>query len=331
MQSQDITTAAAGAANVRSEATTRLTRAMLAAGIVAGQLFIVASLVQVLTRQGFDLTRQPISMLSLGDLGWIQIANFEVTGLLVLACAVAMRRARDLPPGPVPRLPAGGPGGHARNELACRPPHRRLQRGVPLADRRLLRVRSPVRGHRPAGMGSLLRGHRRGSRPAHRPERGPGRVRRTALRDGGDHLGMGGSAAGAAPGDGALTGIAMSGRGRGRATGWPRPHPSPGAVPIASAPVVAGSSNPAADLADVPSGVGTRNPDCWWRHRRGWTIVNPGILPFALDAGCFCPVCTAAAATPRGEPDPRPCLRRSDLARIWGSQDRRVLHNGSAG
>ncbi len=94
MQSQDITTAAAGAANVRSEATTRLTRAMLAAGIVAGPLFIVASLVQVLTRQGFDLTRQPISMLSLGDLGWIQIANFEVTGLLVLACAVGMRRAR---------------------------------------------------------------------------------------------------------------------------------------------------------------------------------------------------------------------------------------------
>ena len=67
---------------------------MLAAGIVAGPLFIVVSLVQVLTRQGFDLPRQPISMLSLGDLGWIQIANFEVTGLLVLACAVGMRRAR---------------------------------------------------------------------------------------------------------------------------------------------------------------------------------------------------------------------------------------------
>ena len=32
-------------------------------------------------------------MLSLGDLGWVQIANFEVTGLLVLACAVGIRRA----------------------------------------------------------------------------------------------------------------------------------------------------------------------------------------------------------------------------------------------
>jgi hypothetical protein len=47
----------------------------------------------MLTRSGFDIRRHAISTLSLGDLGWIQIANFAATGLLVLACAVGMRRS----------------------------------------------------------------------------------------------------------------------------------------------------------------------------------------------------------------------------------------------
>ena len=41
---------------------------------------------------------------------------------------------------------------------------------------------------------------------------------------------------------------------------------------------------------------------CWWLHRRLWTIVNPGLLPFALDAERFCPVCNKMrghAARPR--------------------------------
>ena len=44
------------------------------------------------TRDGFDLARHPLSLLSLGDLGWIQIANFVLSGLLFLACAAGMRR-----------------------------------------------------------------------------------------------------------------------------------------------------------------------------------------------------------------------------------------------
>jgi hypothetical protein len=43
-------------------------------------------------RDGFDLRRHALSMLSLGDLGWIQVTNFVVTGLLVFACAVGLRR-----------------------------------------------------------------------------------------------------------------------------------------------------------------------------------------------------------------------------------------------
>ena len=58
-----------------------------------------ASYAQVLTRAGFDLKRHAISMLTLGDQGWIQSANFEITGLLVLACAVGMRRVLRSGPG----------------------------------------------------------------------------------------------------------------------------------------------------------------------------------------------------------------------------------------
>jgi Protein of unknown function (DUF998) len=74
------------------------TSALLACGVVAGPLYVVVALVQVLTRDGFDLGRHPLSLLSLGDLGWIQIANFVVAGLLSVASAIGMRRA--LRPGP---------------------------------------------------------------------------------------------------------------------------------------------------------------------------------------------------------------------------------------
>lgn len=68
------------------------TPALLACGVVAGPLYVVVALLQVLTREGFDLRRHPLSLLSLGDLGWIQIANFAVSGLLAIAFAVGSRR-----------------------------------------------------------------------------------------------------------------------------------------------------------------------------------------------------------------------------------------------
>lgn len=83
-----------------------MTRALLAGGIVAGPLFLGAGVIQGLTRDGFDFTRNAISQLSLGDLGWIQVSNFLLTGALVIAGAVGMRRAlRDAPGGVwAPRL-----------------------------------------------------------------------------------------------------------------------------------------------------------------------------------------------------------------------------------
>ncbi|WP_440098476.1 DUF998 domain-containing protein [Streptosporangium sp. H16] len=71
----------------------RLTRALLTCGAVAGPLFVLVVVIQDYTRADFDPRRQPLSMLSLGDLGWIQIVNFVATGLLNIAFAAGLWRA----------------------------------------------------------------------------------------------------------------------------------------------------------------------------------------------------------------------------------------------
>ncbi|HEY3202903.1 MAG TPA: DUF998 domain-containing protein [Thermoanaerobaculia bacterium] len=70
---------------------TGLTRALLRCGILAGPLFIIVGMIQVLTRPGFDVRYNVLSQMALGDLGWIQVANFVTSGLLVIACAIGMR------------------------------------------------------------------------------------------------------------------------------------------------------------------------------------------------------------------------------------------------
>jgi len=83
---------AGGASSATSEMTTKVTRVLLACGVIAGPLYIGVALIQGLTRGGFDLMHHDVSLLSNGELGWIQITNFLVTGLLVIAGAVGMRR-----------------------------------------------------------------------------------------------------------------------------------------------------------------------------------------------------------------------------------------------
>jgi hypothetical protein len=75
------------------------TRALLTCGVVAGPLFLLVVVIQDYTRAGFDPRQHPLSMLSLGDLGWIQITNFVVTGLLDVAFALGLRRAWRHGPG----------------------------------------------------------------------------------------------------------------------------------------------------------------------------------------------------------------------------------------
>ncbi|WP_370947728.1 DUF998 domain-containing protein [Amycolatopsis sp. cg5] len=68
-------------------------RARLLAGVVAGPLYLALGVAQAATRDGFDLTVHPFSFLSLGAGGWVQIANFVVTGVLFIISAVGLRTA----------------------------------------------------------------------------------------------------------------------------------------------------------------------------------------------------------------------------------------------
>jgi hypothetical protein len=87
------TTARVGTSGASTAAAPTVTRALLAGGVLAGPLYIVVGAVEMLTRPGFDPTRDDLSLMSNGPLGWIQIALFISTGLLTIASAVGMRRA----------------------------------------------------------------------------------------------------------------------------------------------------------------------------------------------------------------------------------------------
>lgn len=62
-------------------------------------LFIGAGVLQGLLREGFDMVKHPLSLLSNGDLGWINIANFVLSGVLVVVGAYAVRQQLRGEPG----------------------------------------------------------------------------------------------------------------------------------------------------------------------------------------------------------------------------------------
>jgi hypothetical membrane protein len=75
-----------------------VTRWLLLAGVIGPVLFIVVLLIEGWTRPGYDPQRMYGSLLSLGDQGWQQIANFLVAGVLFVAAAFGWRRS--MPDGP---------------------------------------------------------------------------------------------------------------------------------------------------------------------------------------------------------------------------------------
>jgi uncharacterized protein DUF998 len=81
----------AGPSNARG--VSPLTRSLLLGGVLAGPVYVLVGLLQILSRPGFDIRRHALSLMSNGDLGWVQISNFIVTGCLVIGCAVGIRRA----------------------------------------------------------------------------------------------------------------------------------------------------------------------------------------------------------------------------------------------
>lgn len=120
------------------------TSARLTCLAVAAPLWATVSLAQAATRDGFDLTRHPLSALSTGSPGWLQITNFVVAGVLILIGAGSFRfgggalpwllgvygagmiAAGIFPPDPGNGFPAGTPdavpaavSGHAIGHMAA--------------------------------------------------------------------------------------------------------------------------------------------------------------------------------------------------------------------
>ena len=77
---------------MQTRGNTHLTRLLLTAGVLTGPIFYAVAIFQMLIRKGFSIHHDAISVLSLGHLGWIQVANFAVTGILALLYAVGMKR-----------------------------------------------------------------------------------------------------------------------------------------------------------------------------------------------------------------------------------------------
>lgn len=100
-----MTTPTVTTAPTTSAPTTRTRLTVLAAGLLG---WCAVSVAQAATREGFDILVHPLSLLSTGDLGWLQITNFVLAGVLTVVGAGGLRQALRGTPGGVwaPRLVA---------------------------------------------------------------------------------------------------------------------------------------------------------------------------------------------------------------------------------
>jgi hypothetical protein len=70
-----------------------ITRSLLGWGVVVGPFYLLLGLAQALTREGFDFGKHPLSVLMLGEWGWVQRLNFLMSAIMTLAAAVGFMRA----------------------------------------------------------------------------------------------------------------------------------------------------------------------------------------------------------------------------------------------
>jgi hypothetical protein len=69
-----------------------VTRSLLGYGVLVGPFYLAVGLIQALVRDGFDFGRHPLSVLANGPGGWVQTANFAVSGAMVIAAALGIAR-----------------------------------------------------------------------------------------------------------------------------------------------------------------------------------------------------------------------------------------------
>lgn len=70
-----------------------VTRSLLGWGVVAGIFYLLVGATHGLLRDGFSFADHVLSLLMLGDFGWIQATNLILTGLMVVAAAIGFGRA----------------------------------------------------------------------------------------------------------------------------------------------------------------------------------------------------------------------------------------------
>ncbi|SMH38204.1 Protein of unknown function [Rathayibacter oskolensis] len=73
-----------------------VSRSLLGWGVVAGVFYLVFGLILAVTRPGFDITRDALSILLLGDLGWLQALNLILSGVMTITAAVGLARTPDM-------------------------------------------------------------------------------------------------------------------------------------------------------------------------------------------------------------------------------------------
>jgi hypothetical membrane protein len=74
----------------------RTTKLLLTCGQLGCILFIVLFLIQGQLRDAYSPLKFPISSLSIGRWGWIQVTNFLISGSLIFLFAIGFRRATPL-------------------------------------------------------------------------------------------------------------------------------------------------------------------------------------------------------------------------------------------
>lgn len=70
----------------------RVDRWLLACGVAGPVVFVLTVLVEPIGRQDYSPLRHPVSSIPLGPGGWVQTANFLLTGALLVAFAVGLHR-----------------------------------------------------------------------------------------------------------------------------------------------------------------------------------------------------------------------------------------------
>jgi hypothetical protein len=70
-----------------------VTRSLLGYGVLAGVVYLLYGTVLGLSRDGFEFSDHPLSLLMLGDDGWLQRLNLLVSGAMVATAALGVRRA----------------------------------------------------------------------------------------------------------------------------------------------------------------------------------------------------------------------------------------------